>query len=48
MAGKTGMTLGVWLNLWTPLYPLLPPGYQRSTAEERQEETGVSGKIVVK
>lgn len=32
------MAMGVSLILWPPLYPLPQPGYQRSTAEERQDE----------
>lgn len=31
---QTGMTSGVWLILWGPLYPRPRPGCQRSTAEE--------------
>lgn len=35
---QAGMAIGVWLNLWAPLYPLPQPGYQRSTAEKRQDK----------
>lgn len=37
---QTGVPMGVWLNLWGPLYPRPPPGYQRSTAEERSKVRG--------